>query len=531
MVRYVGGKEGSIGHLNNTDLRATVCPYCGLGCGIGVWDGSAFPLEHHPVSQGGLFLRGWASAELLKSPLRLVRGQIRDPSGRKQSVSIEDGLRLAVEKIREIKQRYGPESLAVLASARLTTEEIALIKKLADSLGTPHRDSFQRLGFLPFSYHYLDDVEAAQEITVIATDPAPRHPQVHRRLVRAYYHGCRIRFVGCRQAALSPLTTFVGTPPGWELDRVNGKGSGLTLLSSEVGLQGQGARAWNVLNRERTLFLTDYVNQRGLMEARCYPTRDGMGAFEILRAARDGRIKALLIFGDDPSEFFPSLTEEAFARLEWSVVVDHVQTKTSDRAHLTLPGSFLWEKEGTVCNTEGRVQQVGPIEKSPTGWTEGQIALFLTDQLGNGGNEVTPPPLPYSSSSVIPDTPDQDFPFLISLDFSTFWNNHIYCHAAVSVWREVRSEKADFPDGYLAINAEDAQAAGLRPFTLAIVESREGKITLRVRLDGRLGKGSVLIPVSLWEKVGAALGALSVDPSLKIPIFRPTAVRLQQARQ
>jgi hypothetical protein len=30
----------------------------------------------------------------------------------------------------------------------------------------------------------------------------------------------------------------------------------------------------------------------------------------------------------------------------------------------------------------------------------------------------------------------------------------------------------------------------------------------------------------LWEKVGKALGALQFDASMKIPVFRPTAVKV-----
>ncbi|MCS7224422.1 MAG: molybdopterin-dependent oxidoreductase [Armatimonadetes bacterium] len=513
-------------------VAMTVCPFCGMGCGLVLLGRSAFPLDNHPVSQGGLFLRGWASGELLFSPLRVRYGLVRDSNGTQRPLSVEDALEIARRQLKDLCQRYGPEKIGVLGSARLTTEEIGLLKQLSDAIGTPHRDSFQRMGYLPFPAKGLETIEEASDVTVLATDCAHRHPQAHRRLVRAIYKNHKVRFVDSRRLPLSQFpdyADYVEALPGSELDRLPNSCIGLTVLSSEIALEGQGSRAWMALDRQRTVFLTDYVNQRGLVESGFYPPADGMGAFEILQAASEGKLKALIVFADDPSEFFPEQTKQAFARVEWSLVVDSLLTPTARLAHLVLPGALLWEKDGTVTNTEGRVQQVGPVQEPLAGWTEGQIIACLLEEWADAGNGITPGPLPYPDGGISPDPPDESYPMVLTLDSGTFWNRHIFSQASVTVWREARNERADFPNGYVSLNPEDARKLGVRPFSDALIEAREGTLRLRVKVDQRPARGVALLPMSLWEAAGTALKSLIVDPALKIPIFRPTPVRIRPA--
>jgi hypothetical protein len=53
------------------------------------------------------------------------------------------------------------------------------------------------------------------------------------------------------------------------------------------------------------MFLTDYVNQRGMVDAGVRPFPEGASAYEMLQRTFTGDLKALLIFADDPFEFFP----------------------------------------------------------------------------------------------------------------------------------------------------------------------------------------------------------------------------------
>jgi predicted molibdopterin-dependent oxidoreductase YjgC len=62
---------------------------------------------------------------------------VRGEDGELHEATWEHALAVAAQGLREVKERHGPQSIGVLASARLTMEENFLIQKLArTALGT-----------------------------------------------------------------------------------------------------------------------------------------------------------------------------------------------------------------------------------------------------------------------------------------------------------------------------------------------------------------------------------------------------------
>ncbi len=510
------------------DLKTTVCPFCGIGCGLVVEDGQAFPLRSHPITEGALSLRGWSTGELLWSPLRLKTAFVRTTEKKWQPTEVPQALQLVAERLKDIHNRYGGEVIGVLGSARLTNEENRLLRQLAVALATPNLDSFQRMGYLPLPSCELSALDRATTITVLGVDLAHRHPQAFRRVSRALQRGATVRFVDYRQVQFARMATEHLRPlPGCELNEWHPNGDGeVVLVSSELAWHGQGSKAAEVLRSTQTLFLTDYVNQRGMIEAGIRPFPDGASAYEMLLRALTGDIKALLIFADDPFEFFPELAAEALQRLELLVVTDAVKTDAMRFAHVVLPGALLAEKEGTVTNCEGQKLSLAPVAAPPSGWTEKQLLEQLFALLGESPEENPVPPFTVNSATIKPEEPTDEFPFLIALDSGYFWNNHALVKASVTAWREMRRPFVDFPKGFVTINPEDARELNIRMLATVRVEGKEGEITLTANLDSRAGRGTLLVPMFLWERVGKALGALQLDPCLRIPIFRPTAVKV-----
>jgi predicted molibdopterin-dependent oxidoreductase YjgC len=509
----------------------TVCPFCGMGCHTLIQNAAAYPLQHHPVTLGALCLRGWCSAEVLDSPLRVTRATLRERGGAAQDVSVDHALAFATSALLRMRTQHGPGSVAVLGSARLSVEECTALRQLAAELETPHLDSLHRMGYVHFPPLELSEIEGSRNITILGADLALRHVQAGRRVLKAIESGARVRYVHGRRVQFAALATeHVRCLPGHELDAVDGAADDeLFLLSSEPGLSGQGGRAARVLAGRRVLFLTDYVNQRGMVEAGLTPGPGGLSAFEALRAAADGRIKALLVFGDDPFEFFPALAESAFARAEFTMVVDAVKTPATERANVALPGALPGEKDGTTVNCEGRRTHLRRIAAPPAGWTEGALAARLIDLACGTPRELPPPapPTPCSDAgSLEADAPGPEFPFLVALDTGAFWSNHALVRASVSAWREARAVHADFPDGFVSLNPDDAHPLGIRMFSPVTLESRDGRVTLPARLNPRVTPGCAWVPIHLWEAAGSPLGALAFDPALRAPVFRPRAVRL-----
>jgi len=131
-------------------LVPSVCSYCGTGCGVlfKVMNGrlvGTLPLKTHPVNEGKLCIKGWNLHEYVNHPLRLKAPLIKI-NGRFRKVSWDQALEFTAQRFQEIRDRYGPESLGVLVSAKITNEENYLAQKFARVvLGTNNIDHCARL--------------------------------------------------------------------------------------------------------------------------------------------------------------------------------------------------------------------------------------------------------------------------------------------------------------------------------------------------------------------------------------------------
>ncbi len=128
----------------------SVCSYCGVGCGIlfHVVDGKileTLPLKSHPVNQGKLCIKGWNLHEFVMSEHRLKSPLIKD-NGQFKEVSWDQALSEASHRFNQVIDKYGPDSVGVLCSAKITSEENYLAQKFARAvLGTNNVDHCARL--------------------------------------------------------------------------------------------------------------------------------------------------------------------------------------------------------------------------------------------------------------------------------------------------------------------------------------------------------------------------------------------------
>jgi predicted molibdopterin-dependent oxidoreductase YjgC len=131
-------------------LVPSVCSYCGTGCGLlfKVLDGKlmgTLPLKTHPVNEGKLCIKGWNAHEFVNSPLRLKAPLIKF-NGRFAQVTWDRAIQHTAKKFQEVIAKYGPDSIAVLASAKITNEDNYLIQKFARAvIGTNNVDHCARL--------------------------------------------------------------------------------------------------------------------------------------------------------------------------------------------------------------------------------------------------------------------------------------------------------------------------------------------------------------------------------------------------
>ena len=76
---------------------------------------------------------------------------------------------------------------------------------------------------------------------------------------------------------------------------------------------------------------------------------------KIAEGIRSGRIKTLIVFGEDVTRH--GLGADLLGKLETLIVSDILPNETTRLAHYLLPGCAHAEKRGTFTNTKGRVQK------------------------------------------------------------------------------------------------------------------------------------------------------------------------------
>jgi len=131
-------------------LVPSVCSYCGTGCGllfevINNRIVSTLPMKTHPVNEGKLCIKGWNLHEHVNSILRLKQPLVKT-FGRFIKTDWDEAITLTADRFKEIIAKYGPDSIGVLVSAKVTNEENYLAQKFARAaIGTNNVDHCARL--------------------------------------------------------------------------------------------------------------------------------------------------------------------------------------------------------------------------------------------------------------------------------------------------------------------------------------------------------------------------------------------------
>jgi predicted molibdopterin-dependent oxidoreductase YjgC len=133
-------------------LVHTTCPYCGVGCQIDLHlrDEVIFRVTgryDNQVNFGNLCVKGRFGYDFVHSPDRLDTPLVRRMRrAEPEPSSWDEALETVVDHLTAIRREHGPESIAVLASAKCTNEENYLLQKLARAvIGTNSVDHCARL--------------------------------------------------------------------------------------------------------------------------------------------------------------------------------------------------------------------------------------------------------------------------------------------------------------------------------------------------------------------------------------------------
>ena len=186
----------------------TVCPYCGVGCGIlatpdGRGGASIAGDPDHPANFGRLCSKGSALGETIGLEGRLLAPRI---DGRE--ASWDAALDRIAGAFRNAIDTYGPESVAIYGSGQLLTEDYYVANKLMKGfIGSANIDTNSRLCMassvagqrrafgsdtVPGTY---EDLEEADLVVLVGSNLAWCHPVLYQRIAAAREARPRMRLV------------------------------------------------------------------------------------------------------------------------------------------------------------------------------------------------------------------------------------------------------------------------------------------------------------------------------------------------
>jgi NADH-quinone oxidoreductase subunit G len=115
------------------------------------------------------------------------------------------------------------------------------------------------------------------------------------------------------------------------------------------------------------------------------PAARGLDTGQMLAAASEGRLGALVLLGADPIADFPdpTLAGRGLGGVGFVVAVDCFLTESSRRADVVLPVATYAERPGTFTNQEGRVNRLGQKVTAPgVAWPDWMVAAEVAAALG-----------------------------------------------------------------------------------------------------------------------------------------------------
>jgi formate dehydrogenase major subunit len=369
----------------------------------------------------------------------------------------------------------------------------------------------------------------------------------------------------------------------------------LALMTGQVGRSGAGLHPLRGQNNVQgasdaglvPMFVPDYrsVEDNAVREDifgvwgrdEDWSNKRGLTVTEIVDQAYAGNIKGMYIQGENPAMSDPDVehARDAFAKLEHLVVQDIFLTETACFADVILPASALYEKNGTVSNTNRQVQRVRPAVTPPGEAREDwAITVELAQRLGLDWDytdasqvfaemkqvmksldnitwerlnteTVTYPSLSptdpgqavvfgdgfpraegrakFTPAAVIaPDeAPDTEYPMIM-----TTGRQLEHWHTGSMTRRAMVLDSVE-PEANCSLHPKTLRALGVEPGGMVRLTTRRGSIDIMARADRAVSEDMVFVPFAYVEAAANVLTNPAIDPYGKIPEFKFSAVRVE----
>lgn len=307
------------------------------------------------------------------------------------------------------------------------------------------------------------------------------------------------------------------------------------------------------------------------------PATPGLTVVEMFDAARSGGVRGMYVMGENPMVSDPDIrhVKGGLEALDFLVVQDLFLTETAEHADVVLPAASFAEQDGTVTNTERRVQVVRqailPVGDAKPDWRilvelsrhfDGTLDYGSVDELTREIARTTPiyggivperlgdeglqwpcrdeddagtavlhagefangtgqfEPVRYQDPDEVP---TEDYPFRLTT------GRVLYHFHTRSMTGRSRPLDEHVPDPYVEIHPDDADELGVIADDVVRVWSRRGAIELPAETTDRVQPGTVFVPFHFAEAAANRLTNPALDPESKIPELKVCAAKVEPA--
>ncbi|MBX3639500.1 MAG: NADH-quinone oxidoreductase subunit NuoG [Nitrosomonas sp.] len=188
--------------------RKSISPHCGLGANLIVQVKHnrvmrVLPRDNEALNECWLSDKDRFSYEGLNSEDRLTQPMIKR-DGQWQICSWQDALEFTANKLLEVKDNHGSESLAALGSAHSTIEELYLLQKLMRGLGSGNVDHRlrqsdftidQSLRGVPWLGTSVAAISELKSVLIIGSTLRKDHPLIAQRIRQAVKKGMQLNII------------------------------------------------------------------------------------------------------------------------------------------------------------------------------------------------------------------------------------------------------------------------------------------------------------------------------------------------
>jgi len=304
----------------------------------------------------------------------------------------------------------------------------------------------------------------------------------------------------------------------------------------------------------------------------------GLTVVEMLNTAYEGKIKGMFIMAENPAMSDPDLNHarETLKKVEFLVVSDIFMTETTELADVILPGVTIAEKDGTITNTERRVQRIRkaiePLGNSKPEW---QMICELSQKMGYNMTYNSPDEIMEEITRITPiyggvyynrlekeglqwpcpdanhpgtkylhkdkfsrgkgkfsavefkeaaELPDEEYPFI----FTT--GRVLYHFHTGTITRRSKGLNEVYPEALVEISPQDAEELKVKEGEFVEVASRRGKIKAKAQVTEKSGKGVVFMSFHFHEAAANLLTNAALDLVSKIPEYKVCAVKVKKCK-